>query len=274
MFSTIPSLIARSFPGGGGGYDPDAQTYINAVLAAGGTLSTPQQDAINTYFLDLKSDGIFSKLYFNYLYLGGVANSNKINAVNPGTYDLNFQGTWTHSTSGSAAIRNDNTYADTGYDAGAGYSTVNSDWSFGAIMKDRLSIFAGYSGVSSPYMIIGVDNTKWDNYFPNNQAIVNSNPTDFWLSLSRTNNDWYSVYKVGGTSASSGLTFASTITDSYTKPTSPMNIYINKINGVGLAMGATYLMTWGGQKLTNTESNNFLLRINTLLTTFSTQIFT
>jgi len=272
MFNTPFTFLKAA----GGAYDPGAQTYIDAVIAAGGSLSSPQQDAVNTYFLGLKSDGIYSKFYFNYLYLGGVANSNKINAVNPGTYNLTFQGTWTHSTSGSAATKNSSNYGDTGYDVGAGYSTLDSTWSFGIIMadKDTSGSTYGYLGVSDPYMIIGTDLAKFDNFYPNGQTIGNSNPVDFWNSVFRTGNDWFSGTKQGGTSVASNLSFAATLTEAYTKPASPKNIYINKVNAAGLEMGGTYLMTWGGQYLTNAESNNFLGRINTLLTTFSTQIFT
>ena len=272
MFTTPFAFMAAP----AGGYDPDAQAYIDAVIAAGGTLSSPQQDAVNTYFLGLKSDGIYSKFYFNYLYLGGVANSNKINAVNPGTYDLTFQGTWTHSTSGSTATKNSANYGNTGYDAGAGYSTLDSTWSFGIIMANKSTSGANYAymGVSNPYMIIGTDSGKFDNFYPNNQSIANSNPVNYWNSVFRTGNNWYSGTKAGGTSVASNLSFAATITDAYTKPTSLTTIYINKVNSAGLESGGTYLMTWGGQYLTNSEANNFLSRINTLLTTFSTQIFT
>lgn len=276
MFSTIPSLIARAFPGAtGGGFDPDAQTYINAVIAGGGTLSSPQQNAINTYFLGLKEDGIFSKLYFQHLYLGGVANSNKINAINPGTYDLTFSGTWTHNQSGSTTAKSSSNYADTGYDAGAGYSTLDSTWSFGIIManKDTSGPSYAYMGVSNPYMIIGTDSGKFDNFYPNNQSISSGNPLNYWNSVFRSGNTWYSGTKEGGSSLSSGISFAANITDAYTKPSSPTNIYINKVNTAGLESGGTYLMDWGGQYLTTTEANNLLLRINALLTVFLTNIF-
>ena len=59
-----PFAFIQTIPaGGGGGGDADATAYINAVLAAGGELSAGQQTAINTFFVDLKSDGIYSKLY-------------------------------------------------------------------------------------------------------------------------------------------------------------------------------------------------------------------
>lgn len=52
-------------PSGGtpSGYDPDAQTYINAVEAADGqTLETSVKDAINAFVVGCKSDGIWSAI--------------------------------------------------------------------------------------------------------------------------------------------------------------------------------------------------------------------
>ena len=86
--------------------DADANTYIAAVTAAGGTLSGAEETAIQDFYVGLKADGIYSKMYAMYPFLGGVADSNKINATNPGTNDLTFTGTWTHSISGSFGIRN------------------------------------------------------------------------------------------------------------------------------------------------------------------------
>lgn len=99
MFSTIPSLIAKSFPGatGGGGFDPDAQTYIDAVLAAGGSLSSPQQDAVNTLYVDLKANSLYSKIYAFWPQLGGVSNSNGLNAKSPGTHNLVWNGGFTYT---------------------------------------------------------------------------------------------------------------------------------------------------------------------------------
>jgi hypothetical protein len=46
--------------GVGGGFDADAQAFFDRVTTAGGSLSTTEQDAVNTWFSD-ESDGIWSK---------------------------------------------------------------------------------------------------------------------------------------------------------------------------------------------------------------------
>ncbi len=129
----------------GGGADPNATTYINAVLAAGGTLTTPQQTAINTYFVDLKAEGIYSKLYYMHLFFGGVQNSNKINALNPGTYDLGFQGTWTHATTGSSTVQNNANYATSGFViSSASPSTTQTDFAFGVMVSNKDTSVTAY----------------------------------------------------------------------------------------------------------------------------------
>lgn len=88
----------------GGGYDPDAQAYINAVIAAGGTLSSGDQDAIDTLFVDLKSAGIYDKTIYMYPYTGNVQNSNALEGKNPGSNSITFNtvsGSWTFNANGA-----------------------------------------------------------------------------------------------------------------------------------------------------------------------------
>lgn len=61
-------------------FDPDAQAYINAIIAASGTLTNANKENINTLFLSWKSDNIYSKI-FPYLFLGGNTNSARIQAI-------------------------------------------------------------------------------------------------------------------------------------------------------------------------------------------------
>jgi hypothetical protein len=91
---------------GASGFDSDAQTFINANIAAGGTLSAPVQEAINNLFLDLKGEGpnnptvdlwtTHIKRWFPVV--GGVANAHRIDVrLNTG----DFMGGVTHSVSGA-----------------------------------------------------------------------------------------------------------------------------------------------------------------------------
>ena len=46
--------------------DTDAQEFINRVYTAGGTLSITEADAVNDLVINMKSDGIWSKICLLY----------------------------------------------------------------------------------------------------------------------------------------------------------------------------------------------------------------
>jgi hypothetical protein len=76
------------------GLDPDAKGYIDAVVAAGGTVSGGQKSAINTFYKTGKSDGWYSSLKRNYLPIWGVAAANAIDMI--GLTSGTFVGGVTH----------------------------------------------------------------------------------------------------------------------------------------------------------------------------------
>jgi hypothetical protein len=79
-----------------GGLDPDAKAYINAVVAAGATVSGTQRSAINTFVKTGKTNGWYSSLKRIYLPIWGVAAPNAIcmTSLTSGT----FVGGVTHSS--------------------------------------------------------------------------------------------------------------------------------------------------------------------------------
>ena len=78
------------------GLDPDAKSYIDAVVAAGATVTPTQRDAINTFYKTGKSNGWYSSLKRIYLPIWGVAAPNAIEMATrtSGT----FVGTVAHSS--------------------------------------------------------------------------------------------------------------------------------------------------------------------------------
>jgi hypothetical protein len=72
----------------GGGLDPDATTYLNAVVAAGGTVDPTISAAVNTLFVDLKTNSLYTKLFDFYPIVGSTRDSHSINAKSPGTYPI------------------------------------------------------------------------------------------------------------------------------------------------------------------------------------------
>jgi hypothetical protein len=83
------------------GTDPNADTYITAVLTAGGSLSAGQQTAIQTLFTSLKSAGLYNDILIMYPMVGGTLPSHAINAKTPGTYNLTWYGTPSANSNGT-----------------------------------------------------------------------------------------------------------------------------------------------------------------------------
>lgn len=96
-----PTLTPTNTPSGGPAFDSDAATYLAAVLAAGGTLNSTISGATNTLFTDLKTNGLYTKLFDFYPIVGSSASAHSINAKSPGTYPIVWGGSnIVHSYSG------------------------------------------------------------------------------------------------------------------------------------------------------------------------------
>ena len=94
--------------------DPDAAAYLADVIASGGTTNATISAATDTLFTSLKSNGLYSKMYAMYPYVGATAASHAINALGNKTYDITWNGGVTHGISGSTG-NGSNGYGDTGF---------------------------------------------------------------------------------------------------------------------------------------------------------------
>lgn len=81
-------------------FDPDALNYIIAANIVNPT----HRWAINVFFIGLKSNNLYSKIYAMYPLIGGNAYSHKYNAKDPrdldAAYRLTFAGGYTHDNNG------------------------------------------------------------------------------------------------------------------------------------------------------------------------------
>jgi hypothetical protein len=87
--------------GGGASNDADAQAYFTANTAI---TSDADKNAINDFYLGLKTDGIYTKIKAMYLPIWGSATSSKWNLINPldtdAAYRLTFSTGWTYASNG------------------------------------------------------------------------------------------------------------------------------------------------------------------------------
>jgi hypothetical protein len=88
-----------------------ANTYLSAVVAAGGSVDATMSAATRTLFQSIWSNGLNTNMVAMYPFIGGTSASHVIQAMVPGTYNLTFNGGWTHNTSG-ATPNGTNAYAN------------------------------------------------------------------------------------------------------------------------------------------------------------------
>jgi hypothetical protein len=88
--------------------DPDAEIFITAA----GITDVTQKTAICTLVGALKSNNLWTKMQAIYPFVGGTASSHLVNLKTPGTYNIVFNGGWTHSATGILA-NGMNTFANT-----------------------------------------------------------------------------------------------------------------------------------------------------------------
>jgi hypothetical protein len=110
----VSKLAASSLTGAGtlaanltvtsAGFDADAQAFFNRVTTAGGTLTTTEQNAVNTLVVGMKEDGIWTKMKAIYPMVGGGA-ANPAAACAQNLKSASFTGTfssgWTFASTGA-----------------------------------------------------------------------------------------------------------------------------------------------------------------------------
>lgn len=100
-------------------FDPDAQAYIDEVIAAGGTLSAGDQTAINGLYVSLKANSLYSEILYMYPFMGESADASAIDGINP--TDADYTVSW------SGILTNDANHTSAGINTtgGDGWGTIN-----------------------------------------------------------------------------------------------------------------------------------------------------
>lgn len=126
-----PSIITPIPPPS---YDSDAQDYMDRVEAHGVSLTTPQEEAINDFFIDAKSNSLYTTALFDGgLLIFGIAAANA-EKFKGGT-DVEWNGTVTHASTGVTS------------NGTTGYGDLNFTGSALTLNNSRISI---YSNTNSP----------------------------------------------------------------------------------------------------------------------------
>ena len=170
-----------------GGNTPSFDTDAQAFITAASLTSSTQTNAVNDLVLDLKAAGLWTKMKALYPMVGGTSTKHLINLKTPGTYNLTFNGGWTHNASGSTP--NGTTgYADTGLNLATNFTIYSAHYSIYFRPANGTSSFMGVTQ-GSPYIVEGwmlVNNgTNYGGFYNQDDACVkvtDTNPGGHYVS--------------------------------------------------------------------------------------------
>jgi hypothetical protein len=253
-------------------YDADALAYFTANTTI---TSAADKNAINTFYLGLKSDGIYTKIKAMYLPLWSSATANKWNLINPldtnAAFRLTFSNGWTHSSSG---ITPTNAYAIT-YLSPLNNLQLNST---------HLSYYSRTNS-NAAEVEIGVQSNNGLNYTilelrttNLSYSIINSTITGI---VSGSDTDSRAFY-LGNRTASNVVNLYRNSTKIINSSTLSTNrpegfIYLGAFYSGSASAPSTYSIKQCsfssiGDGLTDAESVNFYNRLNTLMTYFGINV--
>ena len=113
----------------GGAFDADAAAFFARVTAAGGTLTTTEQNAVNTLVVQMKADGTWTKMKAIYPMVGASAAACRQN-LRSASFTGTFSSGWTFANTG-ATPNGTSAFMNTGLNPVAqGLNTANSHLSY------------------------------------------------------------------------------------------------------------------------------------------------
>ena len=260
-------ITPRDYSAAGGiTYDADALAYFTANTTI---TSAADKNAINTFYLGLKSDGIYTKMKAMYLPIWGSAASSKWNLVNPldtdAAYRLTFATGWSFSSNGitgngtsafANTFLNPNVMAQNSIH-GSIYSRTDANGlfcDFGSNNGNAFELLTRYLGNSLIYV-----NTTTN-------AQVSSSTSRGFYQINRVINNLQKLFRNGTSILNSSI-------NSVTPSNLPISISAENFNGTNYSYSARqYSFASFGDGLTDAEASNFYTRVNTLMTYFAINV--
>ena len=212
--------------GGGVVYDSDAQAFFTAA----GISDNTQKSAVNQLVLDLKADGIWSKLRAIYPYVGGSSSTHAVNLKNPGTYDITWVNSPTHSSNG-VDFNGSNQYGNTGI---APSNTADpGEISLHVYVRDNTAIVGGDIGAASA----GFGQTLIYSKYIDNNYYTSANSAAYGTAASADARGFWSVGREGISGGNEFTTYKNGVSLGVAGagPTTPLtsNIFVGALNDAG-----------------------------------------
>jgi hypothetical protein len=239
--------------------DADWLSYYNRVIAAGGTLTTTEQNATLQLVLDLKANSLWTPMKAIYPMVGASAAACAQN-LKSSSFTGTFNGGWTFANTG--ALPNGSTgYMDTGIIPSTDLSISsahlssynNTNPNNGMLLgANALNCFLQYS---SGQLYGGLANTTFINTTASQTAsfVMVNRPSSSTLNLFRNNS------KILENTSNTGSSYTSN------------NLELARY-GSGFYQGSRFAFASIGDGLTDTEASNFYTSVQAMQVTLSRNV--
>lgn len=251
-----------------GQVDADAQAFFDRVTTAGGTLSATEKTAVNTLVLQMKADGIWTKMKAIYPMVGASAAACAQN-LKSSSFTGTFTSGWTFASTG-VTPNGTSAYFDSNLQSSANLSETST----------TISIYSRTNN-TTPTHDIGCRNFGYSNPF-GILANFNSRTYNAWADfLSQTtgvNTAAYFIQTKNGTTAKLFRNTSNILTATKTLAAMPTtNVIIGAaqdatLNSYGSFSNRQYAFASIGDGLTDTEAYNFYTAVQAFQTTLSRQV--
>ena len=273
MIGTNLAITTKNYAVAGGvTYDADALAYFTANTAI---TSDADKNAINTFYLGLKSDGIYTKMKAMYLPIWGSAASSKWNLVNPldtnAAFRISFATGMTFS-SGGMTSNGTSGYADTWLNSSTDLTLNNTHVSFYSRTNNTLQQVEIGSGTATTNLIQLACNFQSvgsfsDQYNVNSRITTPQTDSRGLFLGTRTSSAIHKLFKngsqIGTTNTSAGGTLVNL----------KLVLLGSNVNNI-VSSYSTKQCSFAsiGDGLTDTEATNFYNRVQTLMTYFGINV--
>jgi hypothetical protein len=257
----------------GSSVDADAAAFFARVTAAGGTLTTTEQNAVNTLVIAMKADGIWTKMKAIYPMVGASAAACAQN-LKSASFTGTFSSGWTF---GSTGITPNGTSAffNTSLNASTNLTLNNNHQSFYSRTTESNTSLNVEMGCNTPGNFnqlivkrIGGESSYENNNYTNNikSTFTNTDGKCFILG-SRTTATINKIYRNG--------ILQNTASGNNTNVNPTTSIFIGATSSTGTATNFSNLTTAFnsiGDGLTDTEAANFYTAVQAFQTTLNRQV--
>jgi hypothetical protein len=255
-----------------GGFDPDAQAYIDRVYTAGGTLTNTEANAVNQLTIDMKAANVWTAMKAVYPMIGSSAAACAQNLVSS-SFTGTFSSGWTFASTGvtpngTSAFMNTTFNPTTSLTYNSGYFSFYSRTNNTTGIDD----ISATSGGDNPNMrlIINLGGTLYCDFNSSGVRVsaANANSLGFYQS-SRTSSTSIKVFKNNttlGTNTNTNISIG--------QPNFPLYIGASDFGGTTANNFSNRECAFAsiGDGLTDTQASNFYTAVQTFQTTLSRAI--